>query len=277
MARIVGFNNDSVTLELKSGKQKEYDISLLNYDNAEIGDEVGLYKDEDGEMFIDLKGEPEPVESKPRPRQYTDHPNPAQQSSGLAVAGLVLGIVGIALSFVPILNNAAFIMGIIAVVFAMISLIRKRGKGKSIAALILGVLAIAITLVLQDTWTKSINNAAASFSAEAGNITGENTDQILGTDVDVQIGTFTESKDQYGYVTSDMTITVKNLTSESKSFSIHLEAVDGNGNRIDDDYVYANNLGAGQSQDFKAFQYVSSDNYDAMNTATFNIVEVSMY
>ena len=36
-------------------------------------------------------------------------------------------------------------------------------------------------------------------------------------------------------------------------------------------------LGSNQSQDFDIFTYVSSNDLEAMNGATFNVVEVSMY
>ena len=74
-----------------------------------------------------------------------------------------------------------------------------------------------------------------------------------------------------------MTVKVTNKTNETKSFTIQVEAVDANGNRINQDYVYANNLTAGQSQDFDIFQFVSSDEIKAMQNATFNIVEASAY
>ena len=60
--------------------------------------------------------------------------------------------------------------------------------------------------------------------------------------------------------------------SDKKSFSIQIEAVDTSGNRILDDTVYANDLGAGQSQDFEAFKLVSSDKIEALKSATFKIV-----
>ena len=74
-----------------------------------------------------------------------------------------------------------------------------------------------------------------------------------------------------------LTVKVTNKTNETKSFSIKVEAVDANGSRINQDYVYANNLTAGQSQDFDIFQFVSSDQIEAMQNATFNIVEASSY
>ena len=37
-----------------------------------------------------------------------------KNSSGLATAGMVLGIIGVVLSFIPIINNIAFFIGILA-------------------------------------------------------------------------------------------------------------------------------------------------------------------
>ena len=52
------------------------------------------------------------------------------KKSGLATAGLVLGIIGICLSFIPILNNASFFLGILAVIFGIIPLIKKQVREK---------------------------------------------------------------------------------------------------------------------------------------------------
>ena len=48
--------------------------------------------------------------------------------SGLATAGLVLGIVGVCTSFIPIVNNISFIMGILSAIFGIISLVKKNRK-----------------------------------------------------------------------------------------------------------------------------------------------------
>lgn len=68
-----------------------------------------------------------------------------------------------------------------------------------------------------------------------------------------------------------------NMTDEKKSFSIHIEAVNSDGKRINDDTVYANNLNANQTQEFEAFTLVQSDKVDELKDATFKIVEVSEY
>lgn len=91
------------------------------------------------------------------------------------------------------------------------------------------------------------------------------------------IGELSLKKGSYGSIESSLAVTVKNLTDKQASFSIQIEALDSSGNRITQDYIYANDLGAGQSQNFKVFEYISSDNYEAMKEAKFNIVSVSEY
>lgn len=164
-------------------------------------------------------------------------------------------------------------MGILAFVFAIVSLVNKASKGKAIVGLILGILSIVITLSLQSSWAESLDKVSDDLDNAAGN----NTEEILGRDVDVNIGTFEGSLGDYGLVDSKLTVTVTNKTDDVKSFTIQIEAVDASGSRIDTDYVYANSLGANQSQDFDIFTYVSSEDLEAMQSASFNVVEVSMY
>ncbi len=196
-----------------------------------------------------------------------------EKRSGFATAGLVLGIIGICLSFIPILNNASFFLGILAVIFAIVSLIKKASKGKAIAGLILGILSIAITLSLQSSWAESLDKVSNDLDNAAGN----NTEEILDKDVDVSIGNFEGSLGEYGLVDSKLTVTVTNLTDDVKSFNIQVEAIDTSGSRIATDYITADSLGANQSQNFDIFTYVSSEDLEAMQNATFKVVEVSMY
>lgn len=194
------------------------------------------------------------------------------QKSSLCTAGLVLGIIGVCTSFIPIINNLSFILGILAVIFGLIS-VKKANKGKMIATIILGILAIAITLSSQ----KAISDSLDTLSENLDTASGENTEQVLNNDVDVVLGNFEVTTDEYGLTDTKLTVKVTNKTNETKSFNIQVEAVDSNGNRINQDYVYANNLTAGQSQNFDIFAFVSSDQIEAMKSATFNIVEASAY
>lgn len=194
------------------------------------------------------------------------------KKSGLATAGLVLGIIGICLSFIPILNNASFFLGILAVIFGIIPLIKKASKGKAIAALILGILSIVITLSLQSSWSESLDKV----SEDLDNASGENTEEVL-KNVDVNMGTFEVTTDEYGFSETKLVVNVTNNASEKKSYNIEIEAVSADGSRIDTDYIYANDLGAGQSQEIEIFTYVDDADLEAMQSATFEIIEASMY
>lgn len=192
--------------------------------------------------------------------------------TGFGTASLVLGIIGICTSFIPIINNLSFIMGLLSVIFGIIAFAKKDSKGKVITAIILGILAIVITINSQ----KALSDSLDTISKELDKATGSNTEEILKNDVEVTLGKFQVTKGQYSTDTK-LIVTVKNKTSETKSFNIQVEAVDANGSRINQDYVYANNLTAGQSQDIEIFNYVASDKLEAMKNATFKIVEASMY
>lgn len=193
--------------------------------------------------------------------------------SGFATASLVLGIIGICTSFIPIINNLSAILGLIAIVFSIVALAKKASKGMAIAGIIISVLAIVITINTQ----KALSEGLDEVSTNLDKATGSSTEEVLKNDVDVSLGDLEVEKGQYGMTDTKLLVHVKNKTSETKSFNIQVEAVDSTGARINQDYVYANNLGAGQEQDFEIFTYISSDKLEAMQNATFKIVEASMY
>lgn len=187
------------------------------------------------------------------------------RKSGFSTAGLVLGIIGVCTSFIPIINNLSFVMGILAIIFGVIAFAKKDSKGKIIAVIILGILAVDVTI-----------NSQRELSDAIDTMTGDKTEEILANSVDVTLGNFEVNKGQYTTNTK-LTVKVTNKTSENKSFNIQVEAVNPDGSRIMNDYVYANNLNAGQTQNFDIFTLVSSDKIETMKNATFKIVEASMY
>lgn len=193
--------------------------------------------------------------------------------SGFATAGLVLGIIGVCTSFIPIVNNLSFVLALIGILFGIVSLVKKASKGQAIAGIIICILAIVITINSQ----QALSDSLEAISNDLDKATGSSTEEILKNDVDVILGNLEVTKGQYGITDTKLTVKVTNKTSETKSFSIQIEAVDSTGARIDNDYIYANNLTAGQSQNFEIFTYISSDKLETMKNATFKIVEVSMY
>ena len=200
--------------------------------------------------------------------------------SGFAIAALVLGIVAAATSFMPIINNASFFIALIGLILAIVAIagIRKgknSGKGLAVAGLVLSIVAGLLVLGTQAFYSAVLDEAVDQSTQQLNKMTGDATDDILGVDVEVTIGDYSISKDQYGLVKSGLPVTVKNLLKEPASFWINIEAVDANGSRINDDTVIVNDLGAGQSTKLEAFAFVSSDDYEAMKNASFNIISVS--
>lgn len=200
--------------------------------------------------------------------------------SGFAIAALVLGTVAAATSFMPIINNASFFIALIGLILAIVAIagIRKgknSGKGLAVAGLVLSIVAGLLVLGTQAFYSAVLNEAVDQSTQQLNKMTGDATDDILGVDVEVTIGDYSINKDQYGLVKSDLPVTVTNLLKEPASFWINIEAVDANGSRINDDTVIVNDLGAGQSTKLEAFAFVSSDDYEAMKNASFNIISVS--
>ena len=180
--------------------------------------------------------------------------NQEKKKSGFSTAGLVLSIIGICTSFMPIINNISFVLGVLAIIFAI----------------------IAITLNSQKALSDSLDDLSKDLDTSVNNATGKNTEDILNNYVDVSLGEFEVIEEEY-FSKTKLTVKVTNKASEKKSYSIQIEAVSEDGSRIAQDYVYANDLNAGQSQSFDIFTFVSSDKLESMKNATFKIVEASMY
>lgn len=132
---------------------------------------------------------------------------------------------------------------------------------------------IAMLLIMQTGCTEEVEK----LDEDMDNLSGENTDKLLEKSVSVTFGTFEVITSEYGLTDTKLPVSVTNKTSETKSFSIQIEAVDADGKRLDTDTIYANNLTAGQSQDFESFQFVTSDKVESLKNAIFKIVKVSMY
>lgn len=200
-----------------------------------------------------------------------------KKGSGLVTAGLVLGIVAISLSFIPIVNNASVVLGALALIFGVIGLIKKTKKfAKALTAVILGVLSIVIALVLQAVWVDTIDDAVDELNDTVATATGDKTDELLQSSVGVKLGGFVVEEGEYTTNTS-LPVEVENKNDTPKSFSISIEAVDASGVRLDEDTVYVNDLGAGQKQAVKAFEYVTSDLQSQLQNATFKVYKVSQY
>ncbi len=197
-----------------------------------------------------------------------------QKTSGWAIAAFIIGIVGISLSFIPIVNNASFFLGALAVIFGIIGVAKKKvSKVLAIIALVLGIASIIITISLQSSWSKSLDETSKKLDKTFGSATEE----VLAEDVKVEIGTFQCSTDQYGLTDTKLELKVTNITDERQSYNFTIEALDPNGSRIDTDTVFANDVAPDQTVTCQAFTLVTSDTATALQNATFTIIEASAY
>lgn len=203
-----------------------------------------------------------------------------QKSSAMALTGLILGIVGLLLSAVPIINNFAAILAVLGLIFAIVGLVKTkggemRGKGIAISAVIVSIIALIVVVLSQQMYSAALNQASNEVKESVEDSTGENTEAVLQNDVDVKLGKFATSKDEYGVTTTQLPVTLTNKNNEKKSYTVLVEAVDAEGKRIAQDTLYANDLGGSQTQDLKMFEFVESDKVSALETAEFKIVSVS--
>ena len=96
-------------------------------------------------------------------------PAPQLSKSGLGIAGFVLGIIALATSSLPIINNFSALLAAIGFVLALIGTIacvkgRKSGKGLSIAGVVMNVITFAVVLATQSMYSSAIDDALSGTS-----------------------------------------------------------------------------------------------------------------
>lgn len=197
--------------------------------------------------------------------------------SGLAIAGLVLGIIGVLGSFIPIVNNATFVLTLIGLILSIIGLTKSSKKAMAIAAIILSVVAMVTTLGLQAKWSNDLNNVSKKVNKSLDNYSGKSTDKILKNYLAVELGQLQVSTDEYGITNTKLTVSVTNKAKVKKSYELIIEAVDASGNRVMEDYVYANDLAPNQNASYDIFSYIAESKLEAMKAATIKISSVKMY
>lgn len=95
-----------------------------------------------------------------------------QPRSVAAIVGLVLGIIAVIISWIPIVNNLAFVVGIVGVVFAIVGLVGTRngersGRGPAIAGLVVNIVALAIVFGTQSMYGAAIDAAVDGPAASS--------------------------------------------------------------------------------------------------------------
>ncbi len=125
---------------------------------------------------------------------------PAQTPKGksaLGIAGFVVGIIALITSLIPIVNNGSAFLAVLGLIFAIIGLVgiirgKKKGKGITIAAIVICVIAFIAVMASQSMYSQAIDDATSG--AKATSVTqsdgsksqsDKTTDLSLGTTIDL--------------------------------------------------------------------------------------------
>ena len=190
------------------------------------------------------------VQSQPT---YSSAQQAQAGTSGLAITGLVLGVVAILGSFLPIINNAAFFIGIVGLVLSIIGLRQtksgaKKGSGMAIAGIVLCIISLIVTLLVQaacsaalDSMTSNgkgtVAGASSSATASNGNKQADTANMQVGQTIDMENGLSVTVNavegglESYGSSTiSRITVTYVNNGKSNASFNmLDWKAEDANG------------------------------------------------
>jgi hypothetical protein len=168
----------------------------------------------------------------------------ARPLSALAVSALVLSIIALVVSWVPIVNNLAFLIAAIGLILGIIAIVktsakgRKRGRGLAIAGTVLSVLSLVAVIATQGIYGNAIDKATggnASTSQSAPKAKVKNTAKPAATlgegDIDngqyhIKLVSVVKGPNDYeGKPTVALTYELTNAKdSDSNIFDVHVQA-----------------------------------------------------
>ena len=91
----------------------------------------------------------------------TDESKPVTVSG---ILGVVFGGIALLTSFIPIVNNASAIFGLVGAILGIVALVSTRAAGKksgralAVVGFVISVLSVAIVLALQAQWSAALSS-----------------------------------------------------------------------------------------------------------------------
>lgn len=190
--------------------------------------------------------ENQPLEAQNPQGQFMQPAPTPQKKSGLGIASLVLGIIAIVGSWIPILNNVSFLIAVIGLILGIVGIVAIRkgkvgGKGLTIAAIIINVVAIVIVICTQWVFGKALDEVskdldsgstvvstsekAAAGDSKKSEKTADNSKLAIGKAVtldnglQISVDSKAEKTDQVGDKYLLVTVTYKNTGSEPVDYN----------------------------------------------------------
>ena len=189
-------------------------------------------------------------------------------TSGLAIAGLVLGIIAILGSFIPIINNISFIIAIVGGILATVALVgavkgKNGSKGMAIAGVVLAVVSIALVLITQSAFKSALDKTSENLSS--GSKPVENTQ----SQQDDQSEQKSDTSKDYSNMALGETVTLEDgLTSTVNSVNRGLTKYDGSP-LVSVNVTYTNT--GDKSASFNTFDWKSEDANGVQQSTYFSM------
>jgi len=185
----------------------------------------------------------------------------------LGILSIIFGGLGLLLSWIPIVNNFAFFLGIISLVLGIIALVinRKNKKLLSIIGTVLSVTTIIIVIATQGLYANSLDKATKSYNKEvkkidsssgteeqsssASSSSNAKKDFKVGETASISGVEYTVTKVSYSNGDGDMNVpdnskqyvfvdvTIKNNSDKDYEYNPLDFQLSNNGNKTDNDYV----------------------------------------
>lgn len=107
-------------------------------------------------------------------------PRPGTPGKAVSIVGIVLGGLALLLSWIPIVNNLAFVLGLVGLVLGVVGLvlaIRKGGgKALSVIAVVLSALCLVVTVATQAFYSAVLEDVSDTLDEAAGESSIEQVD-----------------------------------------------------------------------------------------------------
>src|SRR4051794_23763781 len=128
---------------------------------------------------------------QPPPYAYPPLQPQRQKGAGLAIAALVLGIVALLLSWIPIVNYAAVILGVTGLALGTIGIFKSQ-RIMSIIGSALSLLAIIVSIVVFASFANAVDDAVADLNASTSADNGDSEGGDAALDAEAQANDTTD-------------------------------------------------------------------------------------
>ncbi|MDI3408156.1 DUF4190 domain-containing protein [Streptomyces cavernicola] len=214
---------------------------------------------------------------------YPQPPAPApaapQGGNGLAVAGLVLGIIGLVVSLIPVLNVVVWPLAILAVIFGGVGLARSskvgKGKGAAITGLVTGILSVIMFFVINAAFVGAVDEAAKNIDKDIQREQqSQEADNRRAADKDVEITSCAVKDTEFGGQELDVSLKVTNNGDDRASYFIEGEVTDQDGNQVTTINSVVSDLNHGSSKKENSVALAFGDDLKGVTKTTCKILDV---